>query len=70
MNEVVEKLTRSEGECAELFVVGYTAKEIGEETGRGVRTVRWHLETVRSKLGVRTRGEMRKALAVRRRAAA
>lgn len=45
-------LTRREREIIKLTVEGRTAKEIAQVLGIGVRTVEWHLENAKAKLGV------------------
>jgi len=47
-----ERLTAREGDVLSAIIEGWRAEEIASEMGLAVRTVRTHLEAIRSKLGV------------------
>ena len=53
----VEKLTRREQEILALLARGYLYKEIGDQLGITLSTVRAHLHTVYEKLHVQSRTE-------------
>jgi DNA-binding NarL/FixJ family response regulator len=53
----MEKLTRREHEILVLLAKGYLYKEIGEQLGIALSTVRAHLHTVYEKLHVQSRTE-------------
>jgi DNA-binding NarL/FixJ family response regulator len=53
----VEKLTRREHEILALLARGYLYKEIGEQLGITLSTVRAHLHTIYEKLHVQSRTE-------------
>jgi DNA-binding NarL/FixJ family response regulator len=53
----VEKLTRREQEVLELLASGFLYKEISDQLGITLPTVKSHLSQIYEKLGVRTRTE-------------
>jgi DNA-binding CsgD family transcriptional regulator len=58
-------LTPREREVLSLVAQGHTANSIAAQLNLGPRTVEWHRERVRRKLGVTTRAELfRVALAL------
>ena len=52
-----ERLSRRETEILEYLADGWSNAEIASVLGLGVRTVRFHLESIYAKLGVNRRGE-------------
>ncbi|MDA8427582.1 MAG: helix-turn-helix transcriptional regulator [Treponema sp.] len=51
------RLSRRETEILEYLADGWSNAEIASVLGLGVRTVRFHLESIYAKLGVNRRGE-------------
>ena len=60
--ETHENLTAQERQIAQLACDGFTNPEIGTRLFLSTRTVRWHLRKVFTKLGIRSRAELRHAL--------
>ncbi|HTU61160.1 MAG TPA: helix-turn-helix transcriptional regulator, partial [Polyangiales bacterium] len=60
--EVRDDLTAQERQIAELARDGLTNPEIGERLFLSPRTVEWHLRHVFTKLGIRSRRELFRAL--------
>jgi DNA-binding CsgD family transcriptional regulator len=58
-----ERLTAQEARIAELAAQGLSNPEIGAQLFLSTRTVEWHLSKVFAKLGIRSRVELRAALA-------
>jgi len=53
----MEKLTKREQEVLELLAKGFLYKEISEQLGVGMATVKSHLHQIYEKLHVQTRTE-------------
>ena len=64
--ETASELTAQEAHIARLVVDGRTNAEIGAKLYLSIRTVEWHLSKVYAKLGVGSRRELRRALALPR----
>ena len=62
ISETPDDLTAQERQIAELARDGLSNPQIGARLFLSPRTVEWHLRHVYSKLGIRTRRELRRAL--------
>ncbi len=60
--EAFDELTPQETEISKLAGAGYTNREIARKLFLSQRTVEWHLRKVFSKLGIRSRRQLRDAL--------
>ena len=58
-----DDLTPQEAQIAHLARAGHTNPEIGAQLFLSPRTIEWHLRRVYSKLGISSRGQLRRALA-------
>jgi len=57
MVSLVEHLTHRELEVLKLAAKGMSNRDIGDELGIGLRTVKGHFETIFGKMGVKSRTE-------------
>lgn len=55
MNELIEQLTFSEINVLKLIVEGKTNKEIAAVLNVSISTVKWHVQKVLDKTGIRDR---------------
>jgi len=60
---VHDSLTQQEAQISRLAAVGHTNPEIDSELFISPRTVEYHLGKVFTKLGIKSRRELRRALA-------
>jgi DNA-binding NarL/FixJ family response regulator len=60
--ETHEDLTAQERQIAQLACDGFTNPEIGTRLFLSPRTVEWHLRKVFTKLGIRSRAQLRTVL--------